>query len=192
MSQSNQNKDAKPTKEMARKKSSRKKRIDSDLKAKNDWIELVPWGVTASANKSRPVMLFREKEGEAVLPVWIAPLDAGIAITQHHVKASAMSPHDLTLNVMSSLGVKLEKCFFKEIKGFQQHVELEFSGSRRLKRLAARADHALSFCLQARAQFFCTRGYLQECRDVQADLEKAEIGLMAMPDVSVNRHPYLM
>lgn len=166
-------------------------RIDTDLRAKDEWIELVPWGVTAGANKSRPVMLFREKNGEATLPVWMSPVDAGIAITQHHVRATAMSPHDLTLNVMTTLGVKLEKCFFNEIRGFQQYVELEYSGSRKLKKMSARADHALSFCLQARAKFYCTRGYLAECREVNAELEKTEVGLMAMPAVSVNRHPYL-
>ena len=120
---------------------SRRQRIDSDLRPTDEWIELVPWGVTAGANKSRPVMLFRELNGEATLPVWMSPLDAGIAITQHHVRTAAISPHDLTLNVMTELGVKLEKCFFKEIRGYQQHVELEFSGSRKLKRIEARAAY---------------------------------------------------
>lgn len=169
----------------------RKVQLTSNLKPTAEWIELVPWGVTAGASQSRPVMLFRDKNSDATLPVWLSPVDAGIAITQHHVKTAAMSPHDLTLNVLTSLGVKLEKCFFQEIKGFQQYVELQFSGSRKLKTLTTRADHAISFCLQAKAQFFCTRGYLNECRDVHAEMEQAEVGVMAKPELTQNKHPYL-
>ena len=167
------------------------RRFESDLRPKDEWIELVPWGVTAGTNKSRPVMLFRERDGEATLPVWMSPLDAGIAITQHAGRTASLSPHDLTLDVMTELGVKLENCFFKKISGYNQTVELEFSGSRKLKRIESRADHALSFCLHARAKFFCTRGYLNECREVTADMERTEFGLMVMSEDSRNPHPYL-
>ena len=66
-------------------------------------IELEPFGVTGGMDGARPVMLFREKGGEAVLPVWLSALDAGIALTQHNVQAAAMSPHDVTLNILKEL-----------------------------------------------------------------------------------------
>lgn len=154
-------------------------------------MELEPFGVTTGMDGARPVMLFREKDGEAVLPVWLSPLDAGIALTQHNVKAVAMSPHDVGLNVIRELGVKVKCCRFTELKGNQQYVELEFTGSRKLKSMRFRADHAISFCLQARTRFFCTRAYLQECRDVEATLDKVGKGLKHKMVGRKNTHPYL-
>jgi bifunctional DNase/RNase len=154
-------------------------------------MELEPFGVTSGMDGARPVMLFREKGGEAVLPVWLSPLDAGIALTQHNVKAVAMSPHDVGLNVLRELGVKVKCCRFTELKGNQQYVVIEFTGSRKLKSLRFRADHAISFCLQARTRFFCTRAYLQECRDVEATMEKVSQGIKHKLVGRKNTHPYL-
>jgi bifunctional DNase/RNase len=154
-------------------------------------IELEPFGLTNGMEKMRPVMLFREKGGEAVLPVWMSPVDAGIALTQHNVQAFAMSPHDVTLKVLGELGIKVTSCRFCEVKGHQQYVELTFSGSRKIKTMRFRADHAISFCLQARVKFYCSRDYLETCREVDAALERLQTSLNLKPGMRRNGHPYL-
>lgn len=165
--------------------------VKTQLKKTSTSLELEPFGVTAGMDSSRPVMLFKEKGGEAILPVWLSPLDAGIALTQHNVKAFAMSPHDVTLGILKGLGVTVEACRFTEIKGHQQYVELEFSGSRKFKNLRFRADHAISFCLQARTKFYCSREYLQQSRDVEASIERMGAGMKIKSGERKNGHPYL-
>ena len=152
-----------------------KRLIDANFTPPAEKIELEPFGLTAGPDQGRPVMLFREKNGEAVLPVWMSPLDAGIALTQHNAHTFAMSPHEVTLHALAILGVKPETCDFIEVRGHQQYVRLTFSGSRKLKTMKARADHAVSFCLQAKVKFYCTRGYLERCRDVQAQIERTTL-----------------
>lgn len=154
-------------------------------------IELEPFGMNAGLDKQRPVMLFREKGGEAVLPVWLSPVDAGIALTQHNVQAFAMSPHDVTLKVLGQLGIQVKSCRFCEVRGHQQYVELTFKGSRKLKPMRFRADHAVSFCLQARVKFYCTREYLETCREVDAALERLQTSLNMKSGSRRNPHPYL-
>jgi bifunctional DNase/RNase len=154
-------------------------------------IELEPFGMTNGLDRMRPVMLFREKGGEAVLPVWLAPVDAGIALTQHNTSTVAMSPHDVTLEILKQLGVSVKSCRFCELKGHQQYVELQFRGSRKLKTLKTRADHAVSFCLQARAKFYCSRDYIESCREVNAGLERLNSSLNLKPGIRRNNHPYL-
>jgi bifunctional DNase/RNase len=161
------------------------------LNASSEKIELEPFGLTAGADQSRPVMLFREKGGEAVLPVWLSPLDAGIALTQHNVHTYAMSPHDVTLQALNILGVKAETCDFIEVKGHQQYAKLTFSGSRKLKTLRARADHAVSFCLQAKVKFYCTRGYLERCRDVNAEINRMQMSPQSRAETRRPRSTYL-
>ncbi len=161
------------------------------LKAATDVIELEAFGLTSGMDKDRPVMLFREKGGEAVLPVWLSPLDAGIALTQHNSQTVAMSPHDIPLQALRVLGVQPESVHFVELKGHQQYMELRFNGSRRLKSIKARADHAISFCLQAKVKFYCTRGYLQRCRDVEAEIGRTKTAMNNRPDSARFKHPYL-
>lgn len=140
------------------------------VKSGSDVVELEAFGLTSSMDRARPIMVFKEKDGEATLPVWLSPVDAGIALTQHQTQTAATSPHDVTLNILKNLGIKLESCHFAEVKGHQQYVDLRFSGSRKLKNIRVRADHAISFCLQARVKFFCTRDFMAECRTVDSDL----------------------
>lgn len=165
--------------------------VGARLRPKLDVLELEPFGLTAGMDKARPVMLFREKGGEAVLPVWLSPLDAGIALTQHNSQTFAMSPHDVTLRALSQLGVKAQSCHFTEMRGHQQYVELKFTGSKKLRSMKARADHAVSFCLQAKVKFFCTRDFLKQCRDVEAEMGQTKMSLNNKMDSRRNRHTYL-
>ena len=160
------------------------------LKPATGEIELEAFGLTNGMDNLRPVMLFKEKGGDAVLPVWLSPLDAGIALSQHQPGAFMLSPHDMTLSVLKELGVKVEECHFNELKGHQQYVELTFSGSKKLKSMKARADHAISFCLQARAKFYCTREYLQQCRQLGAEAENGA-RMVARNDGKRNRPQYM-
>ncbi|MGE3684565.1 MAG: bifunctional nuclease domain-containing protein [Bdellovibrionales bacterium] len=172
-----------------------KRMIEAQLKpvgeVTEDVIELEAAGLATGLDRARPVLLFREKGGESILPVWLSPLDAGIAVTQNHVQAFALSPHDVSLHAMKALGIRLESCHFIELKGNQQYIELKFAGSRRLKTLRVRADHAISFCLHAQARFFCSRKFLAECREVDAHIERLEVSLNHKPSVRKNTHPYL-
>jgi bifunctional DNase/RNase len=155
-----------------------KRRLDARLKPKLETIELEAFGLTSGMDKGRPVMLFREKGGEAVLPVWLSPLDAGIALTQHNAQTFTMSPHEVTVEALKVMGVRPTECHFTEVKGHQQYVDVKFAGSRKLKSLRARADHAISFCLQTKVKFYCTREYLVRCREVEAEMgqNRASLG----------------
>ena len=164
---------------------------EAKFKTAADVLELEPFGLTAGMDKTRPVMLFREKFGESVLPVWLSPLDAGIALTQHNSQTFAMSPHDVTLHALNILGIRPESCHFNEVKGHQQYVELKFNGSRKLKTMKARADHAVSFCLQAKVKFYCTRGYLERCRDVEAEIGESKMAISGKADLKRSRNYYL-
>jgi len=164
-----------------------KRVLQPKLKRADEMIELEPFGVTGGMDKARPVMLFREKGGESVLPVWMSPLDAGIALAQHNNQSVASSPHDIALHALTVLNVQPESCTFSELSGHMQYADVRFTGSKKLKSVRARADHAVSFCLQSKVRFFCTREYLKKCREVEAEL----LVVKSKADVRRNRNAYL-
>ncbi len=167
-------------------------RLETSLMPKGKLVEITPYGVTAGYDPGRPVMLFKEKKGELILPVWLSPLDVGIAISQHHVKMSSISPHDLSSRLIKSLGIRVEKCVFVSVKSGQQMVELYLEGHPELKKISSRADQCISFCLHEKAKFYCTRSYIQECRDLDAEMLGVAEGVRMVPGVLDNQHPYLM
>src|SRR5690606_37751733 len=96
----------------------------------------------------------------------------------------------LTNKLLQLLSIRLEKCFFKEIKGPFQIVELHFSGDRRVARLEARADEAISFCLSLGTQFFATVDFMDRCRVLEGEFLSAMSMNLSKRGVG-NRHPYL-
>ena len=160
--------------------------LDLDLKSKSDWIEMFPFGVAIGASQTRMVMIFKDKAERRVLPIWLSPMDAGIAVTQSSTDLDG-SPHTLPLQILDKMGVRLEKCLFKELRGHRQFVELHFAGSKKLKSIDVRADAAISFCLRAGCRFYATIDYIERSRVLEDQMIASEV----MKGMDVNSRSYL-
>lgn len=172
--------------------------LEMDLKSKTEWIEVFPFGVAMGANHVRPVMIFKDKEEKRVLPVWLTPMDAGIAVTQGHTsygqgRPGDGSPHEISFQLLAALGVRLQKCLFKRVKGHHQYVELHFVSDSAKKKtsplqiLESRADDAISFCLRAGCRFYATVDYMERSRVLESEIVATGMAQGA----EVNPHPYL-
>jgi uncharacterized protein len=171
--------------------------------AEFEWIELFPHGISVSTEMGRPVLVLKDKSGLNVLPVWIQPLDAGVALAELS-QGSGSTPHAVARHLMSVLGLKLESCVFTDLVGHHQYVQLTFRsagrGEAQMQTLRVRADEAMSFCLQARARFYSTPPFMARCRALDEDLSKFEQnlvhgqlpGLQAEMEISSKKHPYVM
>ena len=138
------------------------------------WIELFPYGITFDlkgfASPQRPVIFFKDKEEVQVLPVWLSPLDAGIALAQQEKQEVPNRPYHLAWKILKSLGLKLDRCLFIEIKDHHLYVELHFSGVEELKKMTIRADEAISFCLSTETKFYCKSEFIDQCRVVDSGM----------------------
>ena len=158
-----------------------------------DWIELFPYGVTIEsegfASPNRPVMLFKNKDETRVLPVWISPLEAGMILSRPLHQRENFYPHNLGGNILNSLGIKLEKCIFVDVKGLCQYVDLYFSGSDKIKKLQSSADEAISFCLSMNTRFYCQSEFIDRCRILDGEIHKGrplEGGIQEGPPTYLN------
>jgi len=188
--------------------------------AKDEWVELFPHGISVGSDIGRPVLVLKDRNGIEVLPVWMHPLDAGVALAELS-NSSGISPHAVTRRVLESLNVRLESCTFVDLVGHHQFVQLaleplnadlqmaDFANAKMgvksatlasKKMLRVRADEAMSFCLQARARFFSTKAYMLRCRTLDTDLTHLEQnltsgqapGLKTEIEISSKKHPYVM
>lgn len=176
-----------------------KKVAGAAAQAKPEWIEIFPNTMSVATNLGRPVLIFKDKSEIEVLPVWMHPLDAGLALAELS-QGAANSPHAVTRKVLQLAELKLETCAFTEIIGHHQFVELTFRAPAGVKTLRVRADEAMSFCLQARARFIATSPFMAQCRNLDEDLgrleqslaEGREPELLAELEKSSKKHPYVM
>jgi hypothetical protein len=178
-----------------------------------DWVELFPAGVSVATAMGRPVLILKDPLSGDVLPVWMQPLDAGVAMAELSHTMGA-TPHAVTRQLLAAMKFKVRSCTFVELIGHHQYALIElttFGENSDLKieknsdqaaplHLRVRADEAMSFCLQASAKFFSTKDFMSRCRDLDVDLAKLESSLVegtlpalqAEIEISSKKHPYVM
>lgn len=141
-------------------------------------LRLEPFGVTVGIDDQRPLMLFRVQGTERVMPVWLSPIEAGIAVSQHHHRGSAQSPHDLALRVLDDVGLEVDRCVFEEVRGHHQYVRVFFKpqrASRKPREVSCRAEQAISFCLQGGAQFFTRPECVQQSQEMNVEMLTSDL-----------------
>lgn len=142
-----------------------------DQKKDPEWIEIFPYGVTIGADESRPVLIFKDKTEKQVLPVWINPQEAHIAMTQVAGRRITQSPHTLAFRFLKESQVVVEKCHFVKIQGHHQFIDVHFKTKRGSKVLEARAGDVMSFCLHSKARFYCTIDHMIQSRQLNMEID---------------------
>ncbi len=166
------------------------------VKYRENLIELRPYGLAASLDPGRPVLIFKSQCEKHTVGVPLSPLEAGISIAQNHHQGTFSSPHGLSMKVMKVLGVKPVRCIFKEIRGHFLYVDVEFDGCEKRVRVESRADEAISFCIRAGVGFYSSVETIQACKELEASHLQTDPGAQQTA-ISLfgrikNKHPYLM
>jgi hypothetical protein len=169
-----------------------------------EWVELFPSGIAVENSLGRPVLILKDQTGNEVLPVWISPIDAGIALADLS-KTTGLTPHIVTGKVLEAIGLKAEKCSFVDLIGHHQFVQLSFrpiapNSKKRPLVIRLRADEAMSYCMASRARFFSTKAHMTRCRALDAELNQLGSGLadgtfqnlQSGLENDSKKHPYMM
>ena len=188
-------------------KSRKKSRVSRDYE--QEAIELMPHGISVSTSIGRPVLILKDRTTVEVLPVWMQPLDATVSMAELSHSAGA-TPHAVTRRLLEMMKVTVESCTFVDLIGHHQFVNLKIVSSApvsgegdekfHMGTLRVRADEAMSFCLQARTKFFCSRALMARCRDLDGDLTTLEHNLndgllpalQTEMETSSKKQPYVM
>lgn len=169
-----------------------------------EWIELFPNGIAVENSLGRPVLILKDQTGGEVLPVWMSPIDAGIALADMS-KTTGITPHIVTGKILEGVGLKAESCTFIDLVGHHQYVQLTFKpletpANRPPMVIRLRADEAMSFCMSANARFFSTKSYMTRCRAVDSELNSLNTGfadgtlpsLQSEMENGSKKHQYMM
>ena len=160
----------------------------------DDLIRLHVYALSLNQDPVRPMLLLKDESGKHVLPVGLNPLEAGMTIqqsSQHSVGVPA-SPHKVTELLLESLGMKVEKCVFVELKGVHQFVRLYFEGHPTHGSLKVQADQAMSLCLHLNVPIFATKKMMEKSRTMTVEVDLLAQNAKESPLLNLRTHQYLI
>lgn len=157
-----------------------------------DLVQLFPFGISISDDLNRPFLLLKDESHEHTLPVAIAPIEAGVTLSQNNKAKAPVTPHRFTEQLLQSLEIKVLQCVFVEIKGNNQYVRLYMSGHPYTNSIKLKAEEAMSLCLQLDIPIFASKKFISNSKILGSEFEGIKQGLNFNPNLLINNHPYIM
>jgi len=123
-------------------------------------IEVEVVGVRVEMPSNQPIVLIKEVGGVRYLPIWVGAVEAtAIAFAQQGINSTRPLTHDLLLNVVGTLGSRLEGILLTELKDGIFYADLELSGG---TKVSARPSDAIALALRTKVKIFATEGLISE------------------------------
>ena len=112
-------------------------------------------GLTMDPQTNTPIVVLKDPKSEVSLPIWIGLLEAtAIATELEQVEFSRPMTHDLIKNLMTHLGVKVNKVEVCDLKDntFYAWIYLNVNGKE--TKIDARPSDALAIALRTKAKIY--------------------------------------
>ena len=112
-------------------------------------------GLTMDPQTNTPIVVLKDPKSEVSLPIWIGLLEAtAIATELEQVEFSRPMTHDLIKNLMSHLGVKVNKVEICDLRDntFYAWIYLNVNGKE--TKIDARPSDALAIALRTKAKIY--------------------------------------
>jgi hypothetical protein len=118
-------------------------------------VEVVVWSLAIDEKNQYPVVILQTKDGSKRLPIWIGPPEASaIAMEIAGKKFQRPLTHDLLVNIMKGLDVKVQKVEVTDLveNTFFAKVYLEKGGD--ILCVDARPSDSIAIALKTKARIF--------------------------------------
>lgn len=142
-------------------------------------IEMHVAAIALDARNGHPIVMLNDSTKRRALPIWIGVPEAN-AITrvlENGAKPERPLTHDLLLNVITSLGFKVDRIEINELSSntYYATIRLSVSDSRidTQKAIDARPSDAIALALRAKAPIFVSAQVVAD-GTIPADFEKDE------------------
>jgi len=132
-------------------------------------------GLMMDPSSKTPIVILREVDGEALLPIWIGVFEANaIAMGIEGVEAPRPMTHDLLSESLQAAGARIEKIVISDLSDstFFASIYLQLGVGGEVVTLDSRPSDAIALALRAAAPIFVLDSVLEVAR--LADLAKEE------------------
>ena len=148
------------------------------MNSKKNLIEMSLEGVRIELPTQRPILLLKEKEGDRYLPIWVGAFEASaIALELSNIKTPRPMTHDLIINILRDLNVKIDTIEVCDIKDntFYAYLNLIFTRNKTL-RIDARPSDAIAIAVREKCRIFSSETVLNQAgiriQSIDEEIEK--------------------
>jgi len=135
-------------------------------------------GVRIELPTQRPILLLKEKEGDRYLPIWVGAFEASaIALELSNIKTPRPMTHDLIINILRDLNVKIDTIEVCDIKDntFYAYLNLKLTRNKTL-RVDARPSDAIAIAVREKCSIFSSETVLKQAgiriQSIDEEIEK--------------------
>jgi uncharacterized protein len=136
-------------------------------------IEVKIRGLMMDPVTNMPVVVLKEAQGAAVLPIWVGIYEANaIALEIEKVQTPRPMTHDLLKNVLVGLNVRVQKVVVCDLKEDTFYALIWMERDGRLMSLDSRPSDALALALRLDCPIFVEDEVLKNSKIASAGAEK--------------------
>lgn len=130
-------------------------------------VEMKVFGLAIDPVAGAPIVILKDLDGKRAVPIWIGLFEASAIATQlEKIDLSRPMTHDLLLNVITALQVRIIRIEINDLKNntFFATIHLEKNGSELL--VDSRPSDAIALALRASAPIFVDEMVVEKSMDV--------------------------
>ncbi len=133
-------------------------------------------GVRVEMPTNNPIVLLREADGQhRVLPIFIGPVEAtAIAFAIQGVTTQRPMTHDLIRDVLSALGVGIERIVITELRDRTFYAEIQMTRDGTRCEVSSRPSDAIALAARLGTPIFADETVLEEAAVAVGDEEEEE------------------
>lgn len=139
-------------------------------------IELQLVGVRVEFSSNNPIVLLKERDGDRYLPIWIGqPEAAAIAQGMRGQVTARPMTHDLMRDVLTELGVRLNKVNITDLRDGTFYAEIELQQNGSTKSISSRPSDAIALAVRLGVPIYANEGVMTEAAVPITDDEEQEV-----------------
>lgn len=122
-------------------------------------------GLLLDPTSNSPIVLLKDINSEAMLPIWVGPYEAN-SIASEIEKSSPQRPmtHDLLRNVINQMGGVVQRVVVTELRDNTFFAVIEMSAAEKTVYLDARPSDAIALALRADCPIFVREEVLESSK----------------------------
>jgi len=131
------------------------------------FIEMKVTGLTIDPFTSMPIIILRDMEDKAALPIWIGLIEASAIATElEHIQLSRPMTHDLLKQMLDMFQIVVEKVAVTELRDNTFYSKIYLKKDDKTVELDSRPSDAIAVALRTRAPIFVEKDVVDKSRKI--------------------------
>lgn len=125
---------------------------------------------------SQYVVVLEEIEGPRLIPIWIGPAEGNsIAMHLNRIQLPRPMTHDLMINLLGELKVKISKVVITELKDSTFYASIYLQQDGEVREIDARPSDSIALALRSSAPLFVDESVFNQCEPLLKPISKEEV-----------------